>query len=93
MTVSKTEAITAWRAICSGDAPSGGTHAPGYTPRVKQPKTDEAEAGSKATEQEPLLQVAKDAEDGGKTVKDSLKDGRDVYLLRFESDRMLKTGR
>jgi hypothetical protein len=58
LTVSKTEGITAWRAIC---APEG----------------------------EGVLPT--EAEKDGRL--DAWKDGRDVYLLRFETATMLKSGR
>jgi hypothetical protein len=60
LTVSKTEGITAWRAIC---APEG----------------------------EGVLPTGSEAEKDGRL--DAWKDGRDVYLLRFETATMLKSGR
>ncbi|WWC92160.1 uncharacterized protein L201_007114 [Kwoniella dendrophila CBS 6074] len=68
LTVSRTEAITAWRAICSS-----------------------ATASSQAA-----LIPALASDEKGTAVSPTtlgLKDGRDVYLLRFESAAMLKTGR
>ncbi|WWC72440.1 uncharacterized protein I206_106402 [Kwoniella pini CBS 10737] len=61
LTVSRTEGITAWRAICSS--------ATATVQSLPSEKTD-------AT-----------------TTISGLNDGRDVYLLRFESAAMLKTGR
>lgn len=72
--MSKTEAITAWRAICSSKAPVEGNLAPAAEPRHKTAGGDSAHAET------PSLSAG-------------LKDGRDVYLLRFESAAMLKTGR
>lgn len=63
LTVSNTEAITAWRAIC---APGG----EGVIPAI--------ESGSEVENQGGL---------------EAWKDGRDVYLLRFETAAMLKSGR
>ena len=63
LTVSNTEAITAWRAIC---APGG----EGVIPAI--------ESGSELENQGGL---------------EAWKDGRDVYLLRFETAAMLKSGR
>jgi hypothetical protein len=60
LTVSKTEGITAWRAIC---APEG----------------------------EGVLPTTSDSEQDRRL--DAWKDGRDVYLLRFETATMLKSGR
>jgi seryl-tRNA synthetase len=60
LTVSKTEGITAWRAIC---APEG----------------------------EGVLPTTTESKDQGGL--DAWKDGRDVYLLRFETATMLKSGR
>jgi len=60
LTVSKTEGITAWRAIC---APEG----------------------------EGVLPTTSDSESQGGL--EAWKDGRDVYLLRFETATMLKSGR
>lgn len=100
MTVSKTEAITAWRSICSSDVRAGGTHAPGYTPRIKD--AEDGVFGSseeeKAVKEQPLEKAAEaltlgESDGGGKEQTLGLKDGRDVYLLRFETERMLKTGR
>ncbi|KAK8850413.1 hypothetical protein IAR55_004331 [Kwoniella newhampshirensis] len=71
LTVSRTEAITAWRAICSSKANDQATLAPGVVPR------DKASTALPQSEKTTL----------------GLKDGRDVYLLRFESAAMLKTGR
>ncbi|ODN82720.1 hypothetical protein L202_01006 [Cryptococcus amylolentus CBS 6039] len=72
LTVSRTEAISAWRAICSSVSSSQATLAPRVVPREKG---------------EPI---------GAEEIKEGkqlgLKDGRDVYLLRFESAAMLKTG-
>ncbi|WVW81013.1 hypothetical protein I302_103004 [Kwoniella bestiolae CBS 10118] len=68
LTVSRTEGITAWRAICSS-----------------------ATASAKATAAPNLASDEKSV-----TVLDKalgLKDGRDVFLLRFESAAMLQTGR
>lgn len=99
LTVSKTEAITAWRSICSSEAPAGGTHAPGYVPRLKAIKQTVFGADEeKPVEDQPLEKAAADLSLDAKdhTAEDSkkgLKDGRDVYLLRFETERMLKTGR
>lgn len=77
LTVSRTEAITTWRAICSSKTSSQAT----FAPRVV--------ARSKGTQPE-----AKAVEHGNDSVRAlGLKDGRDVYLLRFESATMLKTGR
>ncbi|KAL1409885.1 hypothetical protein Q8F55_003884 [Vanrija albida] len=70
LTVSRTEALTSWRAICS---PRGLLQ---YQARVKAEA--EAEGGEKS---EPPAQPT------------GLKDGRDVYLLRFETKTMLATGR
>ncbi|KAK4688618.1 hypothetical protein P7C73_g1487, partial [Tremellales sp. Uapishka_1] len=67
LTVSRTEAITAWRAICSA---SKTTTTPRLIPFLK---------GKQTTTDHPN--------------PSGLKDGRDVYLLRFESEAMLKTGR
>ncbi|WVR09722.1 hypothetical protein IAU60_006798 [Kwoniella sp. DSM 27419] len=80
LTVSRTEAITAWRAICSSktSASSSATIAPNVIPRDKE-KHDAA--------------VSVTADANGAVVHAGLKDGRDVYLLRFESAAMLKTGR
>ena len=39
------------------------------------------------------LEIKDDNDKDKAVVKSGLKDGRDVYLLRFESERMLKTGR
>jgi hypothetical protein len=99
LTVSKTEAITAWRAICSSEAPAGGTHAPGYVPRLKAIKQTVLGADEeKAVEDKPLEKAAADLsldpqKKDPEARKKGLKDGRDVYLLRFETERMLKTGR
>ena len=60
LTVSKTEGITAWRAIC---APEG----------------------------EGVVPTTSETEKDGRL--DAWKDGRDVYLLRFETATMLKSGR
>jgi len=60
LTVSKTEGITAWRAIC---APEG----------------------------EGILPTGTEAEKDDRL--GAWKDGRDVYLLRFETATMLKSGR
>ncbi|WVQ95585.1 hypothetical protein IAU59_002682 [Kwoniella sp. CBS 9459] len=82
LTVSRTEAITAWRAICSSktSATSSATIAPNVIPREK------------ATEKEKEVANLV-AESDGLSLTAGLKDGRDVYLLRFESAAMLKTGR
>jgi len=100
LTVSKTEAITAWRSICSSDVQVGGTHAPGYTPRIKDAKDGVFGSAEeeKAVKEQPLEKAAEaltlgESDDGGKEQTVGLKDGRDVYLLRFETERMLKTGR
>ncbi|WWC65367.1 uncharacterized protein I303_107985 [Kwoniella dejecticola CBS 10117] len=61
LTSSRTEGITAWRAICSS-----------ATTFSRSVANDESSAV---------------------TTVSGLKDGRDVYLLRFESAAMLKTGR
>jgi hypothetical protein len=97
MTVSKTEAITAWRAICSAIVPAGGTHAPGYTPRIKhdggeKPEAKAAEAGE-VQQVVPVQPEPQGADAEADTSVKGLKDGRDVYLLRYESERMLRTGR
>lgn len=63
LTVSNTEAITAWRAIC---APGG----EGVIPAIESRSEVENLGGLEAW-----------------------KDGRDVYLLRFETAAMLKSGR
>jgi hypothetical protein len=63
LTVSNTEAITAWRAICT---PGG----EGVIPALESKAEVESEQGLEAW-----------------------KDGRDVYLLRFETAAMLKSGR
>ncbi|WRT70552.1 uncharacterized protein IL334_007550 [Kwoniella shivajii] len=73
LTVSKTEGITAWRAICSSATGStNSTIAPNLLSDEKTGLTDPTTGAAKAV---------------------GLKDGRDVYLLRFESAAMLKTGR
>lgn len=69
LTVSRTEAITAWRAICSARAARA-------TFAVREKHTGDASATD-----DQALEL------------NGLKDGRDVYLLRFESATMLKTGR
>ena len=72
----------------------------GYTPRIKDAK--DAVFGSaeeeKAVNEQPLEKAAEtltlgESDDRGKEQTWGLKDGRDVYLLRFETERMLKTGR
>jgi len=65
LTVSQTEGVTAWRAIC---APGSEGVIPAITP----------EEGKGVVEEGKL---------------DAWKDGRDVYLLRFETATMLKSGR
>ncbi|WOO78765.1 putative membrane protein F35D113 [Vanrija pseudolonga] len=72
LTVSRTEALTSWRAICS---PRGFMQ---YRARLK---AEREEKGEKVSDDELQLQPA------------GLKDGRDVYLLRFETKTMLATGR
>ncbi|WWD20595.1 hypothetical protein CI109_105071 [Kwoniella shandongensis] len=79
LTVSRTEAITAWRAICSSKASDQATLAPGVVPREK-PAATTTVAPPRAAEKSSATTIG-------------LKDGRDVYLLRFESAAMLKTGR
>ncbi|OCF30723.1 hypothetical protein I317_02546 [Kwoniella heveanensis CBS 569] len=83
LTVSRTEAITAWRAICSTktSATSSATIAPNVVPREK--------AGGQAVSATVPSESGTDA----LNTMTGLKDGRDVYLLRFESAAMLKTGR
>ncbi|WVQ85872.1 hypothetical protein IAT38_008040 [Cryptococcus sp. DSM 104549] len=73
LTVSRTEAISTWRAICSSKTNSDVTLAPRVVPR--QAGTDDKTPAEK------------------ESTTSGLKDGRDVYLLRFESAAMLKTGR
>ena len=102
LVISKTEAITAWRSICSsgsnpaaGVAPAAGADGPviNYTPRHK----NTPEKPKVATVSEKTASFASSHEPAPATPSEehphSLRDGRDVYLLRFESDRMLKTGR
>ena len=90
LTVSKTEAITAWRAICSSNlATPYDTAPPQYEARVKHHEEGVAKAEGESSEEtddtaEPAPVFP---------ARNPLKDGRDVYLLRFETDRMLKTGR
>lgn len=68
LTVSKTEAITAWRAICAPTSPDA-------TPAIQ------------------LAAEGHEVEHKNEHSLDAWKDGRDVYLLRFETDAMLKSGR
>lgn len=77
LTVSKTEALTAWRAICSPNTASAGLIAPIFDAELEGHPDLAADAQSANQTQHPL----------------GLEDARDVYLLRFESDAMLKTGR
>ncbi|KIR51494.1 hypothetical protein I315_05975 [Cryptococcus gattii Ru294] len=77
LTVSRTEAITAWRAICSSKTNSQVTLAPRVVARRKGTDPEAEAAEHKDDPMRPL----------------GLKDGRDVYLLRFESVTMLQTGR
>lgn len=77
LTVSRTEAITTWRAICSSKTNSQVTLAPRVVARRKETETEAKAAEHKDDSVRPL----------------GLKDGRDVYLLRFESATMLQTGR
>lgn len=79
LTVSRTEAITAWRALCSDKAPASGNIAPRSVPREKN-IMDEKNVATPEGESDHSTLLG-------------LKDGRDVYLLRFESEKMLKTGR
>ncbi|CAK9786616.1 DUF726-domain-containing protein [Cutaneotrichosporon oleaginosum] len=65
LTISRMEAISAWRAICSREA------ALPFTPR------------------KPIEAAA----EGGEGATTGLKDGRDVYVLRYEPEIMLSTGR
>jgi hypothetical protein len=88
--VSKTEAITAWRALCSADTPSTGDIAPRSVARVKHHGTTESTTEEQDHEDPSAFLVSPS---GSAQFKNPLKDGRDVYLLRFETDRMLKTGR
>ncbi len=78
LTISRTEAITAWRALCSSKGADTGLAAPGYSPRHKEVKADD-----KVDAAEPITFAP---------AKLGIKDARDVYLLRFESAAMLKTG-
>ncbi|KAK6906789.1 hypothetical protein I203_100776 [Kwoniella mangroviensis CBS 8507] len=69
LTVSRTEGITAWRAICSSATDSNKvTSAPNIASNDKVVSSSVSQLSG-------------------------LKDGRDVYLLRFESAAMLQTGR
>lgn len=77
LTVSRTEAITTWRAICSSKTSSRVTLAPRVVARRKGTDSEAEAAEHKNDSVQPL----------------GLKDGRDVYLLRFESSTMLQTGR
>ena len=74
LTVSPTEAITAWRALCSSHAVAISFDTSAFAARRKSVPESEA---VQPVEEKPL----------------GFKDGRDVYLLRFESAAMLKTGR
>ncbi|WVQ63135.1 uncharacterized protein L199_001286 [Kwoniella botswanensis] len=69
LTVSRTEGITAWRAICSSATASNKL--------ISAPNI--------ASEDEVVSSTVSQLS--------GLKDGRDVYLLRFESAAMLQTGR
>ncbi|WWD08482.1 hypothetical protein V865_006594 [Kwoniella europaea PYCC6329] len=69
LTVSRTEGITAWRAICSS-----------------------ASASNKVTSA-PNIASEDEIVSSNVSQLSGLKDGRDVYLLRFESTAMLQTGR
>lgn len=68
LTVSQTEAISAWRAICSGHK---------LLPYQSRP--------GNSTPQDRKLSDNPDTS--------GLKDGRDVYVLRYETKTMLQTGR
>ncbi|WVN89593.1 uncharacterized protein L203_104820 [Cryptococcus depauperatus CBS 7841] len=74
LTISRTEAISAWRAICCSQIDSQVTLAPRVVPRDKRHLNIH---DNRTTKEE----------------RSGLKDGRDVYVLRFESAAMLKTGR
>lgn len=65
LTISRMEAISAWRAMCSREASLP------FTPR----------------------KAAEAAAEGGEGATTGLKDGRDVYVLRYETEMMLSTGR
>ncbi len=65
LTITRMEAISAWRAICSREA------ALPFTPR----------------------KPVEPAGEGGEGATTGLKDGRDVYVLRYETEMMLSTGR
>ncbi|ORY35665.1 hypothetical protein BCR39DRAFT_511389 [Naematelia encephala] len=98
LTVSKTEAITAWRAICSDRVTTVtkpvSAKDDGQVPAAPTEASDqgdkEGDTGSDAVVGETIEIVAKPAVP---PIKIGLKDGRDVYLLRYESETMLKTGR
>ncbi|BEI93402.1 uncharacterized protein CcaverHIS019_0510300 [Cutaneotrichosporon cavernicola] len=65
LTISRMEAISAWRSICSREASLP------FTPR----------------------KPVEPAGEGGEGATTGLKDGRDVYVLRYETEIMLSTGR
>ncbi|GMK54473.1 hypothetical protein CspeluHIS016_0110590 [Cutaneotrichosporon spelunceum] len=65
LTVSRMEAISAWRAICSRDS---------WLPFTSRKSVESAT-------------------EGGEGATTGLKDGRDVYVLRYETEIMLSTGR
>jgi len=92
LTVSKTESLTAWRAICSSNAPSIGAVAPRSIAREKEHHGGDEQAHLAVSDKaNDVSEIAAGISEV--TIKSPLKDGRDVYLLRFETGRMLQTGR
>lgn len=94
MTVSRTEAITAWRGLCSDNVPlSNGVTTLNYEAR----KADRNSPHGAENRANGTAGGDKDLKGGpgspGGLGGLGLKDGRDVYLLHFESATMLKTGR
>ena len=106
--ISKTEAITAWRSICASGAvpmeneettslnPDGPTI--NYTPR-RRSKANQGNQETSAAAGTNTSEGTEDSLEQSMTVDCShlpqtgLRDGRNVYLLRFETEKMLKTGR
>lgn len=83
LTVSKTEGVTAWRAICAKTSTAENRYEvrrPSEAPDVAT--TD----GKEPSKEDTIAQAAIPA-------SLPLQDGRDVYLLKYETATMLKTGR
>ncbi|EIW69835.1 hypothetical protein TREMEDRAFT_43510 [Tremella mesenterica DSM 1558] len=99
LTVSRTEAITAWRAVCSSE--SGAMQM--YDAREKPTENMPISIGegkqatgtiAEKTREDVRIEAGGDLREKGKSdTLAGLKDGRDVYLLRYETSTMLKTGR